>query len=129
MYESHYTEFIAEIDALHKRIKGALEPVKGKKFFVFHPAFGYFADEFDLEQFPIEIEGKEPGARQLARIIEMVREHGVKVIFVQPQFSQSKAKTIADHTGCVVVPIDPLKKDWLSNMEELSQKIEEGLKQ
>ncbi|MBN2536176.1 MAG: zinc ABC transporter substrate-binding protein [Spirochaetales bacterium] len=126
-YESRYKEFIAEIDALHERITKALEPLKGKRFYVFHPAFGYFADEFGLEQVPIEIEGKEPGPRQLARIIEMAQKEGVRVIFVQPQFSRNNAKTIAGHIGGVVIPIDPLKKDWRENMEEIARNIEEGL--
>lgn len=126
-YESHYTQFISEIDALHERITNALEPVKEKRFFVFHPAFGYFADEYGLEQVPIEIEGKEPGPQQLARIIETAQKEGVRVIFVQPQFSQNNAKTIAGYIGGVVIPMDPLKKEWLENMEELAHKIEEGM--
>jgi zinc transport system substrate-binding protein len=126
-YESRYDQFISEIDALHERIAAALESVKGKRFFVFHPAFGYFADEFGLEQVPIEIAGKDPGPQQLARIIEQAQKEGVRIIFVQPQFSQTNAKTIASHIGGVVVPIDPLKKDWLKNMGELASKIEGGL--
>jgi zinc transport system substrate-binding protein len=127
-YESNYALFIQEIDLLYARLKKTLEPLKEKRFFVYHPAFGYFADEFGLEQFPIEIEGKEPGARQLTRIIDMVKKEKVKVIFVQQQFSRRNATIIAEHTGCVVIPIDPLKKEWLENMEEIAAKLEKGLK-
>ncbi len=35
------------------------------KFIVFHPAWGYFAEAYGLEQVPVEIEGKEPKPSQL----------------------------------------------------------------
>ena len=70
VYEANLKKFQADLDRIHEQLKEALAPVKGKSFFVFHPAFGYFAYEYGLKQVAVEIDGKEPTARQLARLIK-----------------------------------------------------------
>jgi zinc transport system substrate-binding protein len=116
-----------DLNALHARLSEALKPVAGKTFMVFHPSFGYFADAYGLKQEPIEIQGKTPTARQLAAIIERAREEGVKVIFVQPQFSRKSAQIVAQAVGGAVVPIDPLARDYITNLERMASAVVEGL--
>jgi zinc transport system substrate-binding protein len=50
------------------------------------------------------------------------------VIFVQPQFSQDSAERVAQAIDGAVVPINPLAEDWLSNMQTIADRIEEGLR-
>lgn len=117
----------SDLDALDKKIADLLKPLNGGEFFVFHPSFGYFGDRYGLEQEPVEIEGKEPSAKQLAGIIRNAREKGVKVLFVQPQFAKTSAETIAKEIGGVVVPIDPLAWDYIVNLEEMAEQVLKGL--
>lgn len=127
-YEENLRAFDADLDRADARISRALAPLKGKKMYVFHPAFGYFADAYGLIQVPIEIEGKEPGARQLAKLIERAKKDGVKVMFVQPQFSARSAEAVARAIGGVVVPIDPLARDYLANIDRIAAAVEKGLR-
>lgn len=126
-YSENLKAFLSDLDRVDKRIASMLAPFKGDSMYVFHPAFGYFADSYGLHQVPIEIEGKEPSARQLADIIEKAKKDRVRVIFVEPQFSTKSAETIAKAIGGVVVPINPLARDYLSNLEKISSVIEKGL--
>ncbi|MEM7583971.1 MAG: zinc ABC transporter substrate-binding protein [Acidobacteriota bacterium] len=126
-YEENLVAFLEDLDALDRRLADALAPVRGKTFMVFHPAWGYFADAYGLEQEPIEIEGKDPSGRQIARMIEMAEEEGVRVIFVQPQFSQESAKSIAEAIGGAVLPIDPLARDYVGNLERVAAAVREAL--
>ena len=71
----------------------------------------------------MEAGGKEPGAKQLAGIIDQAREIGAKVIFVQPQFSKKSAELIAGAIGGTVVPMDPLARDVLANLEEMAKTV------
>ena len=111
-----------------RRIAARLAPYAGRPVFVFHPAFGYFTDAYDLRQVPIELGGVEPSARELAGLIERAAVEGVHVIFVQPQFSRKSAETIAAEIGAVVVPIDPLARDYIENLEKMARDVEEGLR-
>jgi len=126
-YEENLAAFLKDLDALDTDLAEALAPVKGKTFMVFHPAWGYLADAYGLRQEPIEFEGKEPSGQQLARMIEKARDEGVRVIFVQPQFDMGSAERIAEAIGGVVVPIDPLARDYVGNLQRVAATIREAL--
>ena len=128
IYGRGYGDLVEDLQSLDRRIARILEPVKGEPFFVFHPSFGYFAEDYGLQQIAVETGGAEPSARQLARLIEEARERGVRVIFVQPQFSQKSAETIASEIGGAVVPIDPLARDYVENLGKMARAVEEGLR-
>ena len=122
--EAYYAEnrdvYLEELDALDARIREKLEGKEGRSFMVFHPSWGYFAAEYGLTMIPIEIEGKEPSVQDLARLISDAKEQDVKVIFVQAQFSTRSSEAIAEEIGGEVVVVDPLAKDYVSNMDEVS---------
>jgi zinc transport system substrate-binding protein len=126
-YRANLAAFAKDLDRVHARIAAALAPLKGRTIFVFHPAFGYFADTYGLQQVPVESEGKEPTAKQLAALIARAKAQGVKVIFVQPQFPAKAAEAVAQAIGGAVVPIDDLARDYLKNLEEMADKIKAAL--
>jgi zinc transport system substrate-binding protein len=68
---------------------------------------------------PVEIEGKEPSAQDLAKLVDLSKEKNVKVIFVQPQFNTGSAQAVADEIGGEVVAVDPLAKDYIANMDNV----------
>jgi len=129
VYEENYRNFIMELLALDAEIREIFAK-KGKDmaFMVFHPAWGYFAEAYGLRQIPVEIEGKEPKPAQMRRLIEHARGKGVKVIFVQPQFSTKSAGIIAKAIGAQVVFANPLDPEWIRNLWEQAGKFKEALK-
>ena len=126
-YEDNYKSFAEDLDNLDKYIRQVFAPLKGHEFFVFHPAYGYFADAYGLKQVAVESGGKEPNPKHLAQLIKMAKEQDVKVIFVQKQFSRESAAAIADAIGGAVVILDPLEKDYIRNLKEMAGKIENAL--
>ena len=127
VYESNCRAFIERLELLARDIRTALESVSLKKMLVFHPSWGYFADEFGLRQLPVEIEGKEPNPRELAGIISYAKANGIRVIFVQAQFNTSTAGAIAREVGGTVVSIDPLAGDYMKNMITIAETIAKHL--
>ena len=94
---------------------------------VFHPSWGYFARSYGLVQIPIEIGGKNPKLSQLKELIEHARENNVKVVFVQPQFSNKSATLIAKEIGAEIAFADPLAENWSANLREVAAKFEAAL--
>lgn len=125
-YDGNYRHFLSEIEALKKEISRRVSSLRQKTFIVFHPSFGYFAREFGLRQVAIEKEGKEPSLRYIKRVIDFAKAHGIKTIFVEPQFSQKSARTIAKAIGGKVISIDPLAYAWDKNMVEIAQSFEKA---
>lgn len=128
-YKTNLDTFIAAIDALEAELHGTLQDVSGQKFIVFHPAWGYFAHDFGLEQIPVEVGGQEPSAQELAALITEAKEEDVHVVFAQPEFSTRAAETIADEIDGEVLLISPLAYDWLENMRSVAATFASALGQ
>jgi len=118
-YLTNLFVFEKGLDDLDHEIRREIRVSKISNFMVFHPSWGYFADSYDLRQIPIEIEGKEPSAANLKRIIDYARLHGIHVIFAQPEFSTRSAKRVAHAIHGEVLLIDPLEEDYFSNMRHV----------
>jgi len=129
IYEANYRNFIVEIVDLDLELKRTFETDEDHlEFMVFHPSWGYFARAYGLKQIPIEMEGKEPKPAELQYLIQYGREHGIKAIFVQPQFSWQAAQTIAHSLGGQIILVDPLAPDWKKNLQEVAVKFQTALR-
>jgi zinc transport system substrate-binding protein len=127
-FAANLSRLLHDLDALDAQLTDALGPLAGENIYVFHPAFGYFADAYGLRQVPIELGGMEPSARELAELIDHATSEGVRVIFVQPQFSTRSARAIAEEIGGVVVPIDPLSADYMDNLRSIAREVKQALR-
>jgi zinc transport system substrate-binding protein len=94
---------------------------------VYHPGWGYFARAYGLQQVSVEVEGKEPKPEQLKILIDESRKQGIKVIFVQPQFSTKSAETLAKAISGQVVFADNLREDWEKNLRSQAEKFKQAL--
>jgi len=127
--QANYDALIADIDSLDQRIEAALSGVEQRTFMVFHPAWGYFAEKYNLEQLPVQVEGQDPSVSEMAELIEIAREKDIWVIFIQPTFNASDAQAIAAEIGAEVAVVDPLARDWLTNLEAVAEAFAAALKE
>ncbi|RXA18742.1 zinc ABC transporter substrate-binding protein [Methanosarcina sp. MSH10X1] len=126
-YAQNKNAYLVELDALDAKIRERLEGKKERNFMVYHPSWGYFAADYNLTMIPVEIEGKEPSAKDLAELIDLAKEKQVKVIFVQPQFSTRNAQAVAEGIDGEVIAVDPLAKDYIANMDRVSDAFARNL--
>lgn len=119
-YKANLDRFLADIDELMADIEQTLADVRQRKFMVFHPSWGYFGDDFELEMIPIEVGGQEPSAAELAALIAEAEAEDIRVIFAQPEFSTADAETIAQEIDGEVLLISPLAEDWLDNLRQVA---------
>jgi zinc transport system substrate-binding protein len=123
-YTKNYNSFINKINKTKKEIKNILEKTsKNKSFLVFHPSWGYFARDNNLIQIPIEIEGKSPKAKDIIKIIKIIKEKNIHTIITSPQTNDNFSKQIASEIDINIIKISALKKDILSNIINLSRII------
>ena len=108
-YETNAAAYIQKLEALRARMQEGLKNIRTRDIITFHEAFPYFAQEFNLRVVAVvEREpGAEPSARELAELIGMIRETGVKALFAEPQYSARAVETIARETGATVYHLDP----------------------
>ncbi len=126
-YEKNCAEYLERLSKLDSEITKDLSSVKNRSFIVFHPAFGYFARDYNLKQIAVEQGGKEPDAQYIVRLIEEAKKHGIKVVFVSPQYSTKSAESIAKEIGGKVVIINPLAKDFIGNMQAIKSAMKQAM--
>ncbi|MFH1156147.1 MAG: zinc ABC transporter substrate-binding protein [Pseudomonadota bacterium] len=112
---------------LDQTLATAFEPIRGQALMVFHPVFGYLADDYGLVQMAVEKEGKAPKGKDLVRFIQQAQEKRARVIFVQPQFDTNTAQKVASAIGGVVIPLDPLARNYIQNLESIAVTIRNAL--
>jgi len=122
-YADNLSKFTAKLQALDERLKNMLAPYKGKKFLVYHPAFGYFGRHYGLIQESVETGGKSPSPKHLEMLINEARKDNVKIIFVQPQFNEKYADVVARAVGAKIVRIDPQLPDVLENYNYIATEL------
>jgi zinc transport system substrate-binding protein len=122
-YQANLKALSEELDELDRKIRDRLKGIQHRSFFVFHPAWEYFADEYGLHEVAIEVEGKEPSDRELTELQRLARAEKAAVVFVQPQISGRAAKAVADATGARVETADPMAEDLPAQLLRLADAL------
>ena len=138
-HEAEYREntetYLEKLSALRDKMHSALDHVKNKDIITFHEAFPYLAEEFGLHIAAVinREPDSQPSAKELADTIRLVRETGVKALFVEPLYPETSADIIAAETGAQVYVLDPAvsgewdKNAYLTAMESNLQVLEQAL--
>lgn len=128
-YRRNHDAFARDINRVDEAVLAALAeaPPERRKFLVFHPSWAYFARAYGLTELAIEVDGKEPGPRQLAAVIDLAKKEGIRVVFVQPQFSKKSADAVAQALSARVAVLDPLAEDWSANLQAAAKALGEAL--
>lgn len=127
-YTANFDRLAGDLERLDTEIRALLQGLSGRSFLVLHPAWGYFARDYGLHQVAIEHEGKEPGPKSLARITDLARSEGVRVILVQPQLGSRTAAALAAAIGARVEVADPLARDYPRSLRQLAHTLKEALR-
>jgi zinc transport system substrate-binding protein len=107
---------LGELRSLDTEIKEKIAGAKLKKFLVFHPAWGYYAHDYGLEQIAVEVEGKSLTPRQMRNVIETAAKNRIRAVFISPQFNAQQADAIAAAIGGYTLTVDPLAADYQENL-------------
>ncbi|MEE4639643.1 MAG: zinc ABC transporter substrate-binding protein [Wenzhouxiangella sp.] len=126
-FSAGHAAFAADLQTLDADLTARFGELGQRRFMIYHPALGYFARDYGLEQIAIEIHGQQPGPTSLTRIIEAARAADIHVIFVQQEFGKSAAEAVARAIDGEVVTISPLAENTLRNIREIAEALLQAL--
>lgn len=125
----NYIDLINDIDQLDAGIGETLSTLENRTFMVFHPAWGYFAEQYNLEQIPVQVGGQDPSPAEMVELINIAQEEGIRVIFIQPTFSTASVEALSNELDAEIVLVDPLARDWLKNLKSVADAFAAALRQ
>jgi len=109
-YGANAGAYVRELEELDGWIveQIATVPEGNRKLVTNHPAFGYLAGRYGLEQvgavYPIS-PSAEPSARDIAALHDTVREYGVPAVFAESTVNAKLVEQLAGDTGAKLVPL------------------------
>ncbi len=108
--DANLKDFEAQLASTEKQVGNELAPLKGKGYFVFHDAYGYFEKQFGLTplgHFTVNPE-IQPGAQRLHEIRTQLVEQKATCVFAEPQFRPAVVESVARGTSVRMGTLDPL---------------------
>jgi len=113
---------ISRVDSL---LKAAVASASPKIFMIYHPALGYMAHDYGLQQVTFEDEGKSPSPARMKELIDIAREKRISIIFIQAEYDIRNAQSLSSETGARLVVINPMNSDWPSAIMEVANALRE----
>ena len=117
-YRANYEQLKAKLEQRTEAYREVLVSAP-RAFLIYHPALGYLAKEYGLEQISLENEGKTPTPVALAGVVDRVEKEGLKTMFYQQEYPISVVKPIAEILGVNLVEINPLSSDIISELDNI----------
>lgn len=115
-YQNNADSLIQKMDALHNEFVSGLAQCNQKNIVTSHAAFGYLARTYGLRQTPIAtISTQEPSIKQLAEIVDFMKQNNINYIFVERLVSPKLAETLSTEVGAQTLILDPI--EGLSNQD------------
>ena len=98
-----------QVEHLADQIEADCAATPPPAFIVFHDAYQYFEDAFDISaQGAISLsDASAPSAARLSEIRTIVAEQGVECLFAEPQFDPDILSAVADAAPVSIAVIDP----------------------
>jgi zinc transport system substrate-binding protein len=118
-YKLNAEKTIAKLQALSTSLKATLAPAKGKSFIVFHDAYQYFENRFELKASgAISINPENPpGAKQIATLQKRIQEQKINCVFAEPQFDNKLVNLVLENSSAKAATLDPLGVDIAAGPE------------
>ena len=128
-FESNHEHLVARLDSLDAHIRSLLDPLQQRRFMVQHPAWGWYAAQYGLEQLSIEHHGHEPAPSELIHLIKQADEFKLRAVFVQAGFARRSADMLAAELEIALLEMDPLARNWLANMYHITGQLQSYMEQ
>ncbi len=123
IYQENAEAFLKELDRVDTEIKETFAGIHNTKLIVFHPAYGYFADDYGLEMYALQQDGKEATPQHLQDMTDLAEAENIKAIFSQAEIDSKQPDAFAEEIGGEKVILNPLSDDYILNLESMAEAI------
>lgn len=126
-YKSNAEKYKNELYRLDEQLKEITGDITNRTFFIFHPSLGYFADDYNLNMYALEKDGKDATPKTLQEMVDIAKEENIKVIFYQAEIDSKQTTAFAEEIGGKSLKLDPLSADYISNLENIAETFSQEL--
>lgn len=110
IYHNNAVSYNRRLDEITQNIKSSVSQVKQSNFIVFHDAYHYFEDRFDIHaagSIALDPE-RQPGAKRISAIHQLILDKNIVCVFSEPQFPNKLINVVVENTKAKTGTLDPL---------------------
>ena len=119
-YQKNRDEYLAKLDELDQNTTKLLEN-RTKPILIYHPAFAYYARDYNLTIIGAMVNDEEPSPQRIARMVDVAQEDNITVVYQEPQYSSKVMESIASQIGGHVIMVDILNENYLESMKNIAE--------
>ncbi|WP_411676126.1 metal ABC transporter solute-binding protein, Zn/Mn family [Caproicibacter sp.] len=127
-YGQNAQNYAKQLDSLDSDLKNIFSNMQNKNFLVFHPAFGYLAEDYGLTMYSLEEEGKEATPQHLQEMVDLAKKQKIRAIFYQEEIDSKQSQAFAEEIGGKTVELSPLAPDYVENLKKMANTMVEAMK-
>lgn len=116
-FEKNRDNYEAQLEALDNYTTQTLKDKNGTNILIFHPAFGYYAKDYNLTQIAVMINDEEPSPQRIALLLNTAKADNIKVMYNEPQYNPSYMQSIASQVNGTVITVNDLDPNYIQNMK------------
>lgn len=118
-YEKNRDQYLHKLDELDKNTTELLKD-KQKPILIFHPAFGYYAKDYNITVIGAMINDEEPSPQRLAMLVDTAKQNNIKIVYSEPQYDPKFMQSVASQIGGQVLTVSDLDEHYLENMKNVA---------
>ncbi|MDX8430701.1 MAG: zinc ABC transporter substrate-binding protein [Candidatus Algichlamydia australiensis] len=125
-FSAGLNQFLNELADLDRHLTLQLKDLIGGAILVAHPSLGYFCNDYQLKQFSIECEGKEPLPQDLQNLEEHLKDERAICVFSQKGFDARGPRLLANRLSLPLYELDPFAWDYLANIKKIGNQLSDA---
>jgi zinc transport system substrate-binding protein len=126
-YKTNRDTFIAQLTQLDNDTQAVLAPYSNSTFCIYHPAWSYFARDYNITQLPIEeVEEQAPSPQRIHNVIDDAKALNLSIVYRSPADDPSASETVAEGIGGHVAVINQMAEDYIDNIHSVTAELVKG---
>jgi len=119
-FQKNRDQYIEQLQELDKNTTQLLKGKQSRDILVYHPAFGYYARDYNLTQVGAMINDEEPSPQRITMMVDLAKQNNITVMYNEPQYDPTFMQSIASQVGAQVLTVNDLDVHYLQNMENIA---------
>jgi zinc transport system substrate-binding protein len=115
-FKKNRDQYIQQLKELDLNTTKILKNKNGTNILVYHPAFGYYAKDYNLTQVGAMLNDEEPSPQRIAKMVDIAKKNNVKVLYNEPQYDPKFMQSIASQINGQVLTVNDLGENYIQNM-------------
>ena len=111
-YESNAKEYLAKLEDLEREQQSLKEELAGKHIVIFHEAYAYVAEDYDMEiSYTMDLdEERQVSAGEVADVMGAIEKNDISVVLAEELYGKDMGDTVERETDAKVCYLDTLTR-------------------